>query len=230
MTSSRLSQSIISYYDKESSSATEFRRIIANLKLLINDKPRTILVTSAMVGEGKSITSSFLGITAANITQSKVAIVDFDLRKPKIHHYFGLSCRNGLSDVMTGKSNIKSVVKKTVIENLSIVTAGEFKEQPTDIIDQGDILAVMEELKFYYDYIIVDSPPIIPVSDPLLIADKVDGVLVVIKAGVTPREVTSRAINLLNNSGINLLGSILNDYENVLPYYYKDKYYGYSYK
>jgi Mrp family chromosome partitioning ATPase len=75
----------------------------------------------------------------------------------------------------------------------------------------------------------VDSPPVIPISDPILLAEHVDGVILVVRGGVTQREVVSRAANLLINSRINVIGVVLNDYDEVLPYYYKEKYYGYQY-
>jgi len=223
-------QSIIAYYEKESPAATEFRRIYTKLTAQKGEsRPRTILMTSSTLGEGKSIISSLMGITAANLTGEKTAIIDLDLRRPKIHEYFAINQSPGIADVLSKKSNIKSVTRGTPIPNLSIITAGKVDGSPSDIFDKADIPGLIQELKFYFDTIILDSPPLIPVSDPMLIADQVDGVIVVIKGGSTPREVVSRAINLINNSGVNLLGVILNDLESVLPYYYKDRYYGYHY-
>jgi Mrp family chromosome partitioning ATPase len=100
---------------------------------------------------------------------------------------------------------------------------------PSDVLDQEHVAGFFQELRFYFDQIIVDSPPVIPISDPLLIAEYVDGVILVIRGGVTQREVVGRAANLLANSKINILGTVLNDYDEVLPYYYKDRYYGYRY-
>lgn len=230
MSRKNASHSIIAHYDKESPSATEFRRIYSRLYPGTGgEKLHTILITSATLGEGKSITSSLLAITAATLGNEKVVLVDLDMRRPRIHEYFAVSLGTGVTDVLTGKSNIKNVARTTILPNLNIITSGKADTQPSDIFDQADLPAFIQELKFYYDTIIIDSPPIIPVSDPMMIADKVDGVLLVVKSGATQREVISRAVNLLSNSGINLLGVILNDTESVLPYYYKDRYYGYHY-
>lgn len=226
----KAAQSIISYYDKESSSATEFRRIYSSILSMNGDnKPQTILVTSATVGEGKSITSSLLSITAASLTGSKVAVIDLDLRRPKLHEYFAISPGPGIAEVLLGKNNIKNVARSSGIPNLNIITSGKPTMSPNDIFDQADIPGFLQELKFYFDTVIIDSPPIIPVSDPMLFADQVDGVIMVVKSGSTQREVVLRAVNLLNNSAVNLMGIILNDQESVLPYYYKDRYYGYHY-
>lgn len=222
-------QSLISLYDRESSYATELRRIYSNLKSRGNGKNQSVLITSAMIGEGKSITSSYLAITAANLTNQKVVLVDFDLRRPRIHEYFNVGSRPGVVDVITGKSKIKSVARDTTISNLKIISSGISSQGAGELIDQADLATMLEELKFYFDFVVLDSPPIIPVSDPLLIADKVDGVLLVVRAGSTQREVVKRAVNLLNNASINLYGAIINDYEEVLPYYYNTGYYGYQY-
>ncbi len=230
MKNQKTKQTLISLYDKESSMATELRRVYTGLRSAANkEKLQSVLVTSATIGEGKSIACSFLAMTAALLSKSKVALIDFDLRRPRIHDYFGIGTCPGIGEVLTGKTNIKNVSRKTSIQDLTVITSGNVAGSPSDILDQADIPGLLQELVFYFDFIVIDSPPVIPVSDPLLIAGHVDGVLLVVKAGSTQREVVNRAISLLSNSGINPLGIVLNDYEDVLPYYYKDHYYGYKY-
>jgi capsular exopolysaccharide synthesis family protein len=187
------------------------------------------MVTSAMVGEGKSLTSSLLAITIAELTKLKVALVDFDLRRPKIAMYFGIEDGGGIGDILTGHSTLKIVSRKTSVPNLTVIPSGKLKGSPSDYLDQETVGGIFQELRFYFDYIIVDSPPIIPISDPLLLAEYVDGVILVVRSGSTQREVVQRAANLLSNSNINVLGVVLNDFEEVLPYYYKEKYYGSQY-
>ncbi len=217
-------------FDKESSVATEFRRLYSNLKSRKGtENLKTIMITSAIIGEGKSLTSSLLSMTMADLTKAKIGLVDFDLRRPKLNIYFNLPIENGVSDVLGGKIGIKEICRKTTIPNLTVLCAGKPNNNPSEIIDRADIPAFFQELKFYFDYIVIDSPPVIPVSDPLLIADQVDGVLLVVRAGTTQREVVGRAVNLLKNAKVNLLGAVLNDCESVLPYYYKESYYGYRY-
>ena len=222
-------QSIVSLYDRESSYATELRRIYSNLKSRSDGESQCILVTSAMVGEGKSITSSYLAITAANLSQHNVVLVDFDLRRPKIHEYFNVGSRPGLVDIIGGQMKIKAAARKSSIPNLQIISSGAAVHTVGELLDQADLSSIVQELKFYYDFVIIDSPPVIPVSDPLLIASYVDGVLMVVRAGSTQKEVVGRAVNLLQNASINVYGIVVNDYNDVLPYYYKDRYYGYSY-
>ena len=221
--------SVISSYDRESSYATELRRIYSNLKSSNENENQCILVTSAMVGEGKSITSSYLAITAANLSQMKVALVDFDLRRPRIHEYFNVGSRPGITDIIRGELKVKAAARDTAIPNLKVISSGFSPKGPGELIDQADLQVIVQELKFYFDFVVIDSPPIIPVSDPLLIGDHVDGVLMVVKAGSTQREVVKRAVNLLRNASIKIYGVVLNDYNEVLPYYYKERYYGYHY-
>lgn len=222
-------QSIASLYDRESSYATELRRIYSNLKARGDGESQCVLVTSAMVGEGKSITSSYLAITAANLSQLNVVLVDFDLRRPRINEYFNVGSRPGMVDIIKGDMKIKNALRKSSIPNLQIISSGIAAPAVGELFDQADLSTIIQELKFYFDFVVIDSPPVIPVSDPLLIADQVDGVLLVVRAGSTQREVVKRAINLLQNASVNVYGIVMNDYDDVLPYYFKDRYYGYSY-
>jgi capsular exopolysaccharide synthesis family protein len=209
---------------------TEFRRLYSNLKNRKDGQNfQSLMITSAMTGEGKSLISSLLALTIADLTKLKVALVDFDLRRPKVAYYFGLDNNNGVAEVLTGKSTLKAVSQKTIVPNLSIIPAGRLTTLPTNVLEQEQVSSFFQELKFYFDQVIIDSPPIIPVSDPMLIGEYVDGVLLVIRCGSTQREIVARASNLMLNARINLFGVVINDYEEVLPYYYKERYYGYHY-
>ncbi|UCE66442.1 MAG: CpsD/CapB family tyrosine-protein kinase [Candidatus Zixiibacteriota bacterium] len=229
MSSRKTFQSIASLYDRESSYATELRRIYSNLKSKNDGDSQSVLITSAMIGEGKSLTSSYLAITVANLTQLKVVLVDFDLRRPKIHEYFNVGSRPGVTDIIKGELKVKSAARKSSIPNLQIISSGAAAKVVGELIDQADLSTIIQELKFYFDFVVIDSPPVIPVSDPLLIGDHVDGVIMVVRAGSTQKEVFKRAINVLKNASINVYGAVVNDYEDVLPYYFKDRYYGYHY-
>ena len=97
------------------------------------------------------------------------------------------------------------------------------------VLIPGRLREIFEELKFYFDFIVVDVPPVIPVSDPVIIAGEVDGTLLVVRAGSTPKDVVKRSLNFLRNAKVNLLGVVLNNLDEVLPYYYSAHYYGYKY-
>lgn len=222
-------ESIINFYNRESPEATEFRRLYSNIKKTGNNQLKSVVVTSSTIEEGKSLIASFLAITVAEAKVGKVLLLDADLRQPMINVLFKLSLEEGLSDVLEKKCKVGKAVKDTPISGLKIITAGRISESPTLIFNQANIRRVIEELKFYFDFIVMDAPPVIPVSDPLLIASEVDGTLLVVQAGATQKEVVKRTTNLLTNSNINVLGIVLNDFESVLPSYYSSNYYGYKY-
>lgn len=190
---------------------------------------KSVLVTSAMLSEGKSTIISFLAITAASQRGIKTLLIDADLRRPAIHKFFAMERGPGLADILEGKLKAVEAVRKTSLENLQIVTAGRPTEHPSEVFDAEAIAAVVDEMKFYYDLILVDSAPILPVSDPMLLSSRLDAILLVVKAGATQREIVDRAVDILSANRHRILGVILNNMNNSLPYYYDYKYYGYDY-
>ncbi|MCD6163586.1 MAG: CpsD/CapB family tyrosine-protein kinase [candidate division Zixibacteria bacterium] len=222
-------ESIINYYDRETIEGTEFRRLYSNIKSSYEGDLKSVMITSSTVEEGKSTIASFLSISIAETSGEKILLLDTDLRRPMVHNFFKLPKENGLADILDKKCSIKQAIKQTSIPDLSIITAGKVDRDPTLLLNQNRLREVFEELKFYFDLIIVDVPPIIPVSDPIIIASEVDSVLLVIRVGMTPKEVVKRAANFLKNSKINIAGVILNNFEEVLPYYYRSRYYSNKY-
>jgi capsular exopolysaccharide synthesis family protein len=223
--------SIIDHYDLESPYSTEFRRLLYHINGSVEDKNiKTILVTSAMLSEGKSTVAAFLAITAAAHKKRKTLLIDCDLRRPTLHRLFNIPREQGVTEIILGERKVRDVLKKTSIEQLNIVTAGKAVSEPAAIFDSNAIQQLLEEVQFYYDLILIDCAPVLPVSDPMLLASEMDGVLLVLKAGATQREVAKRAIQLLANNNSQLLGVVVNNLSNTLPYYYKDSYYGYEYR
>ncbi len=223
--------SLIEYYDLESSYSTEFRRLIYNINGAAEaENLKTILVTSAMLAEGKSTVAAFLAITAARHKQRKTLLIDCDLRRPMLHRLFRLSREDGVTDIILGGRKVRDVIKKTSADMLDVVTAGKIVNEPAAIFDSGVFRKLLEEVRFYYDLILVDCAPVLPVSDPMLLAAETDGVLLVVKAGTTQREVAKRATQLLESNKSRLLGVVVNNLTNTLPYYYKESYYGYEYR
>ena len=125
--------------------------------------------------------------------------------------------------------NPRDAIKKTSISKLDILTSGKHVSNPSMVFDAESIGNLVEEMKFYYDLILVDSPPIIPVSDPMLLSTKLDGVLIVVKTGSTQREVSQRAIEIINHNRKKIIGVVLNDVNRSLPFHYDYRYYGYDY-
>jgi capsular exopolysaccharide synthesis family protein len=220
---------ISEYFNQESPLATEYRRLFQNLRRLsVESELKSILVTSAVTGEGKSMVSSLLAITAAR-KGYKTLLIDCDLRRPTIHRLFRLDRTHGLAEVLSDGVPFKSIIKKTSMEHLDLVTAGKSIAHPSELFNTQALDTLISELKFYYDYTIIDSPPVIPVSDPMILSQYSDGVIVVVKAGSTAREISRRAVDILTANKASLVGVVLNNSSNSLPYYYDYSHYHYDY-
>lgn len=218
-------------FQSESSYATEFRRLLQKIEDAGGDAElKTILITSAMLSEGKSTIAGLLAIAAAKQKGMRTLLIDCDIRRPTVHRRFGLERLTGLVEVVTRGISFKDAVQQSGIENLDIITAGEASDHPSELFGTEVLGTIFEEMKFYYDLIIIDSAPALPVSDPMLLASKVDGILLVVKSGATQVEVVKRAVDILDPNKSRICGVVVNNYNRALPYYYDDSYYGYRYE
>ena len=223
-------KSIVEYYSEESPEATEFRRLYSKIRHLNPDRNmKNFLITSATVGEGKSTVAAFLAITISKYRDTNTLLIDCDLRRPKIHRLFRLAQERGMAEALLERLPLQSCIKESPLKNLKIMTSGVVENSPAELLNSLRIKDVFAEIKFYFDTIVVDCAPIIPVSDPLVLSPEMDGILLVVKAGKTPKEVVKRAVDSMRDIGVNIIGVVLNNKERVLPYYYDYKYYGYQY-
>jgi len=216
---------IYQWYDDESLISTEFRRLYSKIRHLNPRKEiKNLLITSATMGEGKSTAAALLAIIISKYRNTNTLLIDCDIRRPTIHKIFGLERKSGFVDVVSERNDLKPYLKSTFIPKLKVLTAGELNGNPSEILNMPHLKDLFAEIKFYFDTIIVDSAPAIPVSDPLILSSEMDGALMVVKAGKTPREMVKRATDLLTDAGVNLFGVILNNHSQVLPYYYNQNY------
>lgn len=223
------SKTIFESLEAESPMATEFRRLFVRMKRLAGEQGvRSLMITSSQRGEGKTTAASHLALTAARYGNKPVALVDFDLRRPRIHEVTGLPLKGGVADVLRGQLTIESVLKRTPLDNLTVVTGGRSMSSPSGLLDSPATHALLDGLRARFDLVIVDVPPVIPVTDPMLIAPLVDATLMVVMAGEVPRAVVKRAAGMIRDSGARLLGVVVNNLDEVLPYYYDYSYYGYE--
>lgn len=222
---------ITDIYDPESPEATEFRRVLHNLnKSSKGGEKKSLLITSAMLSEGKSLVSSFLAMTSARHKNRKTLLIDFDLRRPTQHKLFAIDREKGIAEIILDGLSPRNAIKKTAYENLDILAAGKYIENPTDLVTGPNVHMVIEEMKYYYEFIVVDSPPLVPVMDSLILIEELDAVLLVIKAGSTQKAVVSRARKSLMPHNGKLVGVVVNNLRKTLPHYYNYNYYGYHYK
>ncbi len=174
-----------------------------------NHGNRVLAITSTRKGEGKSLTAVNLSIVMAEDAKKKILLIDGDMRKPSIHTFFNCKSEYGFIDLLSNEVDIESVLIPSGIKNLTLLLAGEPSKSPSDRLAAALLREIIEKLKKRFDYIIVDSPPIIPFADMNIIADVVDGVLLVVRAERTPKEMVVEALKGLNKE--NVIGIVFND-------------------
>ena len=221
---------IFEYYRDESASTIEFRRLARNINPNSQKSINSILITSAIQNEGKTLVAAHLAITIAKDEGENVLLIDFDMRRPYLHSLFGIERKAGLSSFLEGTVSLEKIIKHTELENLKVIPGGSRVSSPTHLLKKEKTKELMNECKSKFDFIICDAPPVIPVHDSEILSQYVDGVLFVVLAGKTFREVVTRATELLEEAHANVLGVVLNDVQADLPYYYHPRYYRHYYK
>jgi len=220
-------KTIYGYYESESPIATELRRLYHNVRTPVDGiAPKSFMITSSNRGEGKSTIASNLAFTIAQFPKKKVLLIDADLRRPRIHEIYGTAREEGLRECLESSIDPMTVVKETELPNLQVITAGEPSRTPGKLFESEALCEVMKKVAFYYDVLLLDSAPVLAVSDTLFLVSEIDRVMLVVLAGVTPREVVMRARNVLLDSNATIGGVVLNNASSALPYYYDYKYYG----
>jgi capsular exopolysaccharide synthesis family protein len=187
-------------------------------------RPKTILITSAVPSEGKSTISSNLAITMA-LSGARTLLIDCDLRRGTIRENFGLSSRIGFSEVLKQEVNWREVVVPTTYPNLFILPRGKTLSQPSEHLLRESTDALIREIYDHYDYIIIDSSPVLAADDTTSLAPKIDATLFVVRLSYTSARLTRKALELLYSRQVNVPGVILNFVDTSLPEYY---YYQYS--
>lgn len=220
--------SLITHVDPKSLNAEQFRTIRTNIEFAQLDKPmKNLLVSSSIPAEGKSTIASNLAYVIAQ-TDKRVLLVDADLRKPTVHRTFKLNNEQGLTTLLTNVDlKFNQVVQHSRDLNLYFLPSGPIPPNPSEILGSGRMTLLMQELGQYFDIVIYDAPPITAVTDPQVLATKVDGVLMVVRQGYTRKEEVKKAKEALENVNANILGYVMNGKElsDSAGYY---AYYGYE--
>lgn len=221
----------IMFTQNPQSLASEAYRTIRTAILLsqAGQPPRTILVSSAQSSEGKTTSSINLAASLAS-AGGRVVIIDADLRRPSMHRHFGRRRElPGLVEVITGQRALEEVEIRDVVKRITYIPSGRIPPNPAELLGSLEMASLLDELSARYDYVIIDSPPVLPVTDAVILARYVDGVVLVVKSGNTPRRVVRDATQRLRVAGARFLGTILNDVDLTGgDYYYYNRYY-YSY-
>lgn len=211
------------------SSVAEAYRVLRTSVLLsaAGHAPKTILITSGQAGEGKTTTVVNTAISLSQMGAS-VLIVDCDLRRPTTHKVLGAEHSRGLSTYLSSESvTLDEVIQKLPIANLSLLPCGPIPPNPAELIISDRMKDMLRELAERYDHILVDSPPLINVTDPVILSTMVDGVILVVHGGKSTRDIVRRARQELTNVGAKIFGVVLNNVDlkrEGYDYYYYNRY------
>ncbi|MGF9714802.1 MULTISPECIES: CpsD/CapB family tyrosine-protein kinase [Paenibacillus] len=226
MPTSTRNYNIITDVNPKSYISEAYRTLRTNIQFsTIDNHIRSIIVTSPEPSEGKSTTITNLAVAFAQ-EGKKVVLVDADLRKPTLHHFFMKSNRIGLSNLLAGQFTLQQAISDTHIDNLSLICSGPVPPNPAEMLNSKRLEQQLEELKEMFDIILFDAPPTLAVTDAQVLSTKCDGVVFVLNSGKVKRDTARKAIDRLNHVNAKILGVVLNNKDrnkNESPYYY---YYG----
>lgn len=209
----------------QSPRAESFRQIRTNLQFAhVGHASKAILVTSSLPGEGKSTTAINIAIALAQSGQ-RVALVDADLRRPMAAEYLGLERNVGLTTVLIGRANLADVVQPWGRDDLHVLTSGEIPPNPSELLGSDDMIQIMQKLEATFDAVVIDAPPLLPVTDAAILAQRVGGVVLVVGSQSVKTTELERSLSALEMVEADVLGVVLNK----LPAKGPDAYAYYSY-
>lgn len=216
---------LIVHEQAKSPIAEAYRSLRTNIQFSKADgEIKTLMFTSAGPGEGKSTTAANTAVALAQ-SGKKVLLVDCDLRKPVMHRIFGVK-RMGLTNILVEESDPVELIQNTEIDNLRVLVSGPIPPNPSELLGSQRMRELLEKLKQETDYLILDAPPVIAVTDASVLASKVDGIVLVLRAGLNRPEMAQQAKELLVKAKGTILGVILNRVEIEAEHQYYYYYYG----
>lgn len=186
----------------------QFRRLRNTIVALNPDgAARSILMTSAIRGEGKTVATLNLGIALAELPQMRVLVLDGDVQNPALEEYMGLPRRQGFCEILRGTLSLDDGIRATSIERLDIVGVGEIPDNPAEVLNEDRIRATLNACKRRYDYVLIDGPAALSIVHPSMIGSMADGIIMVVRLSVTPKHLIEEAHQLLESLGGNVLGT-----------------------
>ena len=227
----RIDPNLVSVVNPESIETEIFKVLRGKILFPASGKPpRSIMVTSAVPGEGKSFIAANLAVNMAQNVDDHVLLIDCDLRRPSIHRMFGLGRVMGLSEHLSNGNKIPDLLIKTGLGKLSLFPSGTPPHNPSEILSSAKMAKLLEELKTRYQdrYLIIESPPPMLAPETIAIAKQVDAIIVVIKFGSTPMDAVEEVIDNLGKE--NIIGAVINRFDARTSRYYGYRKYGKYYR
>lgn len=189
--------------------AEQLRTLRSRLYQLRDRMPlKTVLITSPLPGEGKTFVTANLAHAFVRQHERRILLIDADLRRSQLHQILGAPGEPGLTDYLLGQADEKSIVQRGALENLFLIAGGKAVSNPAELLASGKLKQLLGRMAPLFDWVLIDSPPVIPVSDPSLLADLCDGVLLVLRSACTPLEAAQRATQELREK--RMIGVVLN--------------------
>lgn len=211
----------------QSPRAESFRQLRTNLQFAnVSDKAKTVLITSSLPSEGKSTTATNLAIALAQAGQT-VCLVDADLRRPMVGEYLGLDRSAGLTTALVGAANVNDLLQPWGDDTLYVLTSGQIPPNPSELLGSEDMKGLLERLEEAFDVVVIDAPPLLPVTDAAVLSQHVGGVVVVVGSQRIKQHDLERALGALNLVGAKVLGLVLNRIPAKGPDSYSYSYQGY---
>lgn len=211
---------LITKLNPRSPISEQYRTIRTNLDYsLVDEKLQTLLITSPEPAAGKSLTVANLAVTYAQ-QGKKVLLVDADMRKPTVHYTFRIDNLRGLSNVLVGESTLEEAVVESDVDHLHLISCGPIPPNPAELLTSKKMIATIEQAKMLYDIVIFDTPPVLAVADAQILANVVDGSLLVVRSKKTEYEAAEKSKDILKSAKAKLLGAVLNDREKAKSSYY----------
>lgn len=219
------SRRIITLEKNKSGSAEAYRTLRTNVQFTkVDSEKKVIMITSAGPGEGKSSTTANLAVSLAQSGKS-VLIIDADMRNPTQHKFFGLNNMEGLSNALVLDKKIEAICRETEAEGLKVLTAGPIPPNPAELLDSKKMKKLIGEAGSLFDMVLIDTPPVIAVADSSILAQAVDGIILVVASGEVNREHVLQAKEQLEKVGGKILGVVLNKAQMKTRNYYYYYYY-----
>jgi capsular exopolysaccharide synthesis family protein len=216
--------------DPKSPVAESYRTLATNLLYAgSRHELKLLLVTSGTSAEGKTTTTANLGVALAQ-TGKRVIVVSADMRKPRLHRFFGLTNEVGLADFLAGRAPLEAAAQETPIAGLRVMPGGPVPQNPAGLLAGPRAAEAFDELRASADFVILDAPPALAVADASIIAPQADGTLYLMDATKASRSSLSQARRQLENAGADLLGAVINNFDATKAASYQYSYYSYYYE
>lgn len=202
------SEDVVMVTEPRSPRAEQYRTL-RNSIVALNPEgaPRTVVLTSALRGEGKTVTAVNLAVALAEMPNTRVLVVDANLHLPGVERILGVARRQGLSELLSGRLSLDQAVRPLPVPGVSLLGAGATPKNPSELLASDRLKIVLSQLKQRFNYVLLDAPEALAISDATLLGSLADGVVLVVRLSSTPRQYVEQAHSMLENLGSNVLGT-----------------------